>query len=429
MTETSLIDLISAEAQPIVNLHRPYLDGVADRIGGARVVLLGESTHGSQEYYEMRAALSLKLIREHGFNLIALESDWPDAENINKYIHHRSHEWDAFHRFPEWMWRNHPFRDFTEALKKHNSSERHAPVSLFGLDLYSLSSSLREVMRFFERNDQEGLKIARRAFECLEPWQFDPSRYGYSVWKGLLNGCENEVFEVLRMMHETHLTDAKISNPDLLSALQNARVVKDAEEYYRAMFESSIQSWNLRDEHMFETLLVLLDHFGPESKIIVWAHNSHLGNAQATQMGDIGELNLGQLCKARFGDACYSVGFLTNHGTVAAASEWGGDMEVKTLLKARTDSFESLFHKAGVPNFFLPLRNADRDLKDGLRIRRLERAVGVLYLPDTERSSHYFTAALSDQFDEVCWLDETRAVHALSHVAEYEAPDTFPTGL
>lgn len=427
--DDKLLDLIRTNAEPIDSTRRPDLDKLVDRIGSSRVVLLGESTHGTEEFYDLRAAITMKLVRERGFNIVALEADWPDMEGVNDYIHGRRDSWSGFARFPEWMWRNHSFDDLTQTLRAHNSSERHLPVSVYGLDLYSLSASLENVYHFLQKQDPASAEVARQARACLHPWQFDPSQYGLAVLRQHIEGCREEVFTLLRSMHEKQMAEST-SNKRLLSALQNARIVANAENYYRTMYESSVDSWNLRDQHMFETLLLLLDHYGPLSKVVVWEHNSHLGNAAATQMGRIGEFNVGQLCKSKFGDDCYNIGFMTDNGTVAAASEWDGPMEVKRLLPTRTDSFENLLHRAvDHGEYFLPLRTAPEDLREALRPTRLERAVGVLYLPQSERQSHYFHASLTDQFDEICWIDETRAVKPLKHIPETTEADMMPTGL
>lgn len=427
---TSAIAANAADFDPV----RPKLDELVKKLSESRVVLLGESTHGTKEFYDVRAALTMRLVREAGFNLVALEADWPDVEVVNDFIHHRRKDWESFHRFPEWMWRNHSFARFVKDMWKHNSSERHQPVSVFGLDLYSLYHSLEAVQNFFERYYPESAEKARSAKNCLEPWRSDPSRYGFAAYRDENSSCEPQVLELLRTLHENSL-DARDPAPErsLLSALQNARVAINAEEYYRTMFKGSVESWNLRDRHMFETVLVLLDHFGPSSKIIIWEHNSHLGDARATQMGDLGELNLGQLCRARFGNDCRSVGFFTNTGTVAAASEWGGDVEIKHLNPVREDSVEAVLkegaEKKGVGAYALSLDDLDERSLEELRKPRLERAVGVLYLPETERYSHYFDARLADQFDDVVWIGETRAVDPLKHVPEDEEPDTYPSGL
>lgn len=427
--EQDTIRRIREGLEVIDDLEAPDLDGFLDRVGDSRVVLLGESTHGTADFYELRAKITQRLVQEKGFNIVALEADWPDAEGINSYIHGRTESWGGFQRFPEWMWRNKSFSEFVEALKQHNSSERNAPVSLFGLDLYSLSASLDAVFRFFEGRDTLGARLAQQAQDCLAPWRHDPSRYGLAVWNQAIHGCEQEALAVLKELHEHQYNTLSEPDPELLSALQNARVVKNAEEYYRAMYEGSVDSWNLRDRHMFETLLLLMDHYGHDSKVIIWEHNSHIGDASATEVARIGELNIGQLCRAKFGSKAYLTGLMSDHGTVAAASHWGGDVMTKLLRPARPDSFEHLLHSTGVPSYFLPLRRQNEELKSALRNDRLERAVGVLYLPQTERSSHYFRARMSEQFDEVIWLDETRAVEPLTHVPEMEETDTYPFGI
>lgn len=428
-SDQEIIDMIREGLVPIEDLARPPLDEFLDRVGSARVVLLGESTHGTKDFYELRALMTQKLIQEKGFNLVCLEADWPDAEKINDYIHGRAENWDGFHRFPEWMWRNKSFAGFVESLKKHNASERNLPVSVFGLDLYSLSASLDAVVKFLDQRDPEAGRLAREVHECLNSWRHDPSRYGLAVWNGVIKGCEQETLAVLRELHENQFQKLDKHEPRLLSALQNARVLKNAEEYYRVMYEGSVDSWNLRDRHMFETLLLLMDHFGPESKVVIWEHNSHIGDAAATEVARIGELNVGQLCRAKFGTQAYLTGFMSDHGTVAAASHWGGEVMIKQLRPARPDSFEHLLHSTSVPSYFLPLRAQTGELKDSLKNDRLERAVGVLYLPQTERSSHYFRARLSEQFDEIVWIDETSAVEPLAHVAETDETDTYPFGI
>jgi erythromycin esterase-like protein len=425
--------VLRADLEPFEDVHNPDLDLLMKRIDNSRVVLLGESTHGTAEFYNLRAAITRRLIEEKGFNLVAFEADWPDMERVNDYIHGRADAWSGFDRFPEWMWRNLQFGKLTRDLRKHNENHDNLPVSVFGLDLYSLASSLKSVVEFLQKTDPEAAQSALKAQSCLHPWQFDPSRYGLSVWRENLEGCREQVLELLRTMHEEQISDST-SPRELLSALQNARITANAEEYYRVMYESSVESWNLRDGHMFETLLLLLDHYGPQSKVIIWEHNSHLGNAAATQMGRIGEINVGQLCRSKFGDDCYSIGFMTDTGTVAAASQWDGEMEIKSLRPARKDSYEHILHEAGKElgenaAYFLPIRKGSDEVKEALSETKLERAVGVIYLPETERQSHYFHATLSDQFDEICWVDKTHAVTPMEHVPETSAPDMVPFGI
>ncbi|MES2856193.1 MAG: erythromycin esterase family protein, partial [Bdellovibrionota bacterium] len=296
MNDSEIIKLIQLEARKHETV-RETVNDICSRAKNSKVVLLGESTHGTSEFYDLRAEITMRLIRDHDFNLVALEADWPDVERVNSYVHMRDQSWDVFHRFPEWMWRNHSFSGFLKELRRYNASERHPSASVLGLDIYSLSTSLRAVNAFLNQHDPGGAEVAKRALKCLNPWQRDLSRYGHGVVKGYIEGCEDSVLELLQVMHDERLKTSAHSNRELVSALQNARIVKNAEEYYRAMFRSSIDSWNLRDQHMFETLTTLMNYYGPQSKTVVWAHNSHLGDARATQMGALGELNLGQLCR------------------------------------------------------------------------------------------------------------------------------------
>ncbi len=425
-SQRRLLGSIHRNMEPITDPQSPNLDGLLDRIGPARVVLLGESTHGTKEFYELRAQISLALIREKGFNVVALESDWPDTSLVNSYIRGGGKPWlGGFRRFPEWMWRNHSFVKFVEELLIHNSSEGRAPVSIFGLDLYSLSSSLQSVLAFLEKHFPDEAHRARTARNCFHPWELDPAKYGLAVWQEALAGCEKEILDLLETLSEKRLSQEAAKNSALFSAFQNAKIIQSAEKYYRKMYEGRVDSWNLRDRHMFETLLALLDFYGPESKAVVWEHNSHIGNAAATEMGFFGEQNVGEFCKRHFGDLAYSLGFLTDHGTVAAAHEWDAPVEIKKLLPARFGSYEELFHQAGEKNFFLPLKKMKPELSEA----RLERAVGVIYRPETERLSHYFNADLTRQFDEICWIDETHAVEPLPFVKEVDASDTYPFGL
>lgn len=430
--DTSLLSSLCLQAQPIDNLKAPNLDQLMARIGDSRVVLLGESTHGTSEFYSLRAAITERLVKEKGFRLVGLEADWPDMEKVNAFVQGEQPSWNGFARFPEWMWRNREFCNFTKALREHNS-QTGSPVSVFGLDLYSLSASLEGVLEFFEANDPEAAHQARSALDCLEPWIHEPSRYGLSVWRDYSPGCRTEILNLLKTMHEERVENFA-SPRTLLSALQNSRIAANAEEYYRVMYESSVESWNLRDRHMFETLLLLLDHHGPQSKAVIWEHNSHLGNASATQMSQLGEFNVGQLCRNKFGADCYSIGFMTDTGLVAAASRWDGPMEFKSLRSAREDSFEALFHRIStldpqLKNYFMPLRSLETRVAEALSQPRLERAVGVLYLPETERQSHYFWARLPEQFDEICWVDKSSAIHAMTAVPAVEEAEMIPFGL
>ena len=431
----TLAKLVREVAEPLHDIERDDLDAILERIGDARVVLLGEATHGTSEFYRMRARLTRELVRRRGFNVVAVEADWPDAARIDHYARHVAGPpapGVAFTRFPTWMWRNREVGEFVEWLRAHNATVE-APerrVGFHGLDLYSLYASIDAVLRYLDNVDPDAARVARARYGCLTPWQGDPAAYGRAVVTRGYRDCEPQVVAILRDLLDQRLAYQHHDGERFLDALQNARVVANAERYYRAMYYGSHESWNLRDQHMFETLQVLLAFRGSESKAVVWEHNSHVGNAAATEMGVRGELNVGQLARTTFGDAAYLVGFGTDHGTVAAATDWDGPMEVKHVRPAHAESYERLCHDAAVAAFLLPLRQPARaDVREELTPPRLERAIGVVYRPETELASHYFQAVLPAQFDEYVWFDETHAVTPLGHVETRGAPDTYPFGL
>jgi protein-L-isoaspartate(D-aspartate) O-methyltransferase len=329
------------------------------------------------------------------------------------------------------MWRNREVQAFVDWLHERNAHRRESErVAFHGLDLYSLYHSIRSVLDYLDDVDPHAARVARLRYACLTPWESDPAIYGRAALSGNYRTCEREVVAML-----THLVDQRRAyvthdGERFLDAVQNAKLVANAERYYRTMYYGSRASWNLRDRHMFETLEALLEHHGANSKGIVWAHNSHIGYSSATEMSARGEYNIGQLCRERFGDAVYAVGFGTHSGTVAAASEWDGPMEVKRVRPALSGSYEALFHEAGGGQWLLPLRSgADARVVAALREPRLERAIGVVYRPQSELSSHYFQAALAHQFDEYVWFDETRAVTPLETAALHDVADTYPFGV
>jgi protein-L-isoaspartate(D-aspartate) O-methyltransferase len=329
------------------------------------------------------------------------------------------------------MWRNRDVRDFVDWLRDHNQGrESGRRVRFAGLDLYGLYNSIESVLAYLDGVDPQSAAVARQRYGCLTPWQSDPAEYGRAALTGAYRSCERDVVAVLHALHGERLRDLRRSDERLFEALQNARVVADAEAYYRVMYYGSAESWNLRDRHMFATLQGLLDFHGPRSKAVVWAHNSHVGDAASTEMSARGELNIGQLCRQQFGSAAYSIGFGTDHGTVAAASHWGGPMEVKRVRSSHERSYERLCHESGLESFFLPLR-APRlpELRRDLVEPRLERAIGVLYRPETELASHYFHAVLPHQFDEFVWFDGTTAVSPLETHELAGMPDTYPFGI
>src|SRR5271166_3219815 len=405
-----------------------------DRFADTKVVLLGESTHGTSQFYRARAAITRRLIAKHGFNIVAVEADWPDAARIDRHVRHHAHEpssEEAFSRFPTWMWRNVEVHDFVEWLRAHNEAlPPKARTQFRGLDIYSLGSSIAAVLAYLDRVDPEEAKAARRRYGCLTPWQDDPGGYGRATLRLSKSPCEDAVVAELRALLDRRLSYVRRDGESLFDATQNARIVLPAEHYYRLMYRSSEDSWNLRDRHMFDTLVRLLAAQGDNAKAVVWAHNSHIGNAAATAMGWRGEFNIGELCRVAFGDFAALIGFGTDRGTVAAASDWDGPMEVKTVLPARPDSFERVFRQTFVERSLTDWRRNDtRELRDVLAKPRLERAIGVIYRPETELSSHYFQAVLPDQFDEYIWFDETRAVAPFETKTLAEMPDTYPFGL
>jgi erythromycin esterase-like protein len=414
-----------------------------ERASGATAVLIGEASHGTHEFYAARAALTKALINEHGFNIVAVEADWPDAYRANRWVRHATTENDAdaalgdFLRFPRWMWRNTDVVEFLTWLRAWNegrgATER---VGFYGLDLYSLHASIDAVLRYLQKVDPEAAQRARRRYACFEDFAENSQAYGYAATLGLSPSCEDEVvaqlIELRRRAADYANRDGRIAADDFFVAEQNARLVRNAEQYYRSMFRGRDESWNLRDTHMMETLDALLTHVGHEgrrAKAVIWAHNSHLGDARATEMGERGELNLGQLARQRFGSAAYLVGFTTHTGTVTAARNWDEPAERRRVQPSLHGSYERLFHEMGVERFLLLLD--EPETAGVLRVPRLERAIGVIYKPETERWSHYFKARLAEQFDAVIHIDQTNALQPLETwaVDELDLPETYPSAL
>lgn len=432
----TLPEQIGDAAEPIPSIPDANLDGLLERIGNARVVLLGEASHGTAEFYEMRAEISKALIEKKGFKIIAVEADWPDAARVDHYIREtpfRETTSQPFSRFPTWMWANTEVLDLVEWLRSHNKDidEPDQQVGFYGLDLYSMYSSIESVLQYLNDIDPESAETARQRYACLTPWEQDPVQYGAAALSGRFKECEGDVTRMLQDLLEKRLEYSEKDGQRFFNAAQNARLVANAEQYYRTMYYGSRASWNLRDEHMFETLQNLLDFHGQESRAIIWAHNSHIGDASATEMSARGEHNIGQLCRERLTDSTYHIGFGTDHGTVAAASSWDGPLEIKTVRPAHPDSYEWLCHQSEAESFLLPLagETCPVELRDQLLKQRLERAIGVIYRPETEMQSHYFQAVLPRQFDEYIWFDESRAVHPLKDEVPDLFPETFPFGV
>jgi erythromycin esterase-like protein len=448
MADTSRIVLSNAirEAAYPLSGNRADYDPLMDVIGDARFVLIGEASHGTHEFYNARAEITRRLISEKDFNAVAVEADWPDAYRVNRYVqgldddHTGQEALAGFRRFPVWMWRNTDVLAFIEWLRKMNSTRDEYPrkVGFYGLDLYSLYASAEAVITYLEQVDPEAAQRARFRYSCFEHFNEDTEAYGYAASFNISESCEQDVIgqlvELQQRTSDYARRDGPMAEEAFFYAEQNARLVKDAEEYYRTMFGGRVSSWNLRDRHMAETLNALVAHLERQkgrAKVVVWEHNSHLGDARATSMGNEGELNVGQLVRERYGNETIVVGCTTYTGTVTATSDWGMPHERKRVRPALPESYEALFHETTLPNFLLVLRN-DGQAALALRGPRLERAIGVIYLPRSERISHYFSARLPEQFDAILHFDETRAVEPLDRTEKWEAGEpveTYPTGV
>jgi erythromycin esterase-like protein len=437
--------IVEQAASPVEGVERDY-DPLLKLIGEARFCLLGEATHGTHEFYRERAEITKRLIKEKRFTAVAVEADWPDAFRVNRYVRGLSEDKNAdealggFKRFPTWMWRNTVVLDFVEWLREYNASlpPSGPKIGFYGLDLYSLYTSIEAVLNYLNKVDPEAAKAARYRYSCFEHFGEDTQAYGYAATFGTTETCEREVInqllELRRRAADYASRDGRVAQDEFFFAEQNARLIKNAEAYYRTMFRGRVESWNLRDRHMAETLDALVNYLsrqGQTAKVAVWEHNSHLGDARATYMADYGELNVGQLVREKYGDEARLIGFTTHTGTVTAASDWDGPAERKRVRPALRNSYEALFHETSGANFLLTLRD-NRQVSDALRGPKLERAIGVIYLPQTERQSHYFEARLPRQFDAVIHFDETRALEPLERYAQWESgepPETFPTGM
>lgn len=434
-------------ATPIEGSDADY-DGLLAEIGNARIVLIGEASHGTHDFYRERARITQRLIDEKGFMAVAVEGDWPDAYRANRYALGQSQDATArqalsdFQRFPAWMWRNTVVEGFLEWLRARNDAQSspQTKTRFLGLDLYSLQASMQAVVAYLERVDPPAAKAARDRYSCFDVVGSEGQEYGYSVAMRLTLPCEAEVVEELVDLRQRCAwiisADGLVAEDEYFFAEQNARLVMNAERYYREMYRGRSSSWNLRDLHMFETLKALDSHligqFG-ESRIVVWEHNSHVGDARATYMAGAGQLNIGQLVRQEYSEDSFVIGFTTHHGTVTAADDWGARTKRKNVRPAIEGSYESRFHDvaqaADMPQFVVPsLRSADLGLPD----IAFERAIGVIYRPETERASHWFRCRILDQFDAVIHIDRSRAVEPLERTALWdsgEPPETYPTGL
>jgi erythromycin esterase-like protein len=428
-------DEVARAAVSLTDPDDPAFAKVFDRFADARIICLGEASHGTSEFYRARAAITRRLIERHGFTMVAVEADWPDAAVIDRKVRgvpERPGAETPFTRFPTWMWRNAEFEAFAGWLEQHNRRlDEGARVSFHGLDLYNMTASITAVIAYLDEVDPDAAGEARKLYGCLKPWKEQPALYGHMALSEGHGRCEAGVVTMLRELFAREADYAAKGPEAFLDAAQNARLIANAEAYYRAMYYGSAASWNLRDEHMADTLDLLLDRKGPGGKAVVWAHNSHVGDARHTAMGrSREELNLGQLVRERHGDAACLIGFGTHAGTVAAADDWDEPMRIKAINPSRPDSHERVLHDSGVERFLLDLREGRADqLREALRAERLERYIGVIYRPDTERWSHYAEACLPLEYDAFVWFDTTRAVTATGGYSQAGQDETWPTGL
>ncbi|EER26291.1 hypothetical protein D8B26_003351 [Coccidioides posadasii str. Silveira] len=445
-----LVDIIKTAAKPLPAIADETFGSYFDHLKNYKVVLLGDGSHGTSEFYHARAEITKHLIEHHGFDTVALEADWPDAEELDRYVRQRpgvkgkleKGKDEPFQRFPTWMWRNKEMQDLVHWMRDHNANlppQRRAGI--YGLDLYSMGRSIDAVIKYLDTVDPTMAKLARQRYGCLQPWVEDPTAYGFANFTNTkMKSCEDQVITMLRDLLQKRLEYAthKNNGEEFHSTAQNAYLVADAESYYRAMYSSRADSWSLRDSHMFETLQRLLKHKPPSSKAIVWAHNSHIGDARYTSMGrHRDELNIGQLCRENLGrENVALIGCGTHTGTVTAAHNWDEDAEVMKVRPSRPDSWEYLAHQTGIPSFYLELRQGLVDPHVRQEIHkaspRLERFIGVIYRPATERMSHYSAADLANQLDGYIWFDESKGVRPLE-MTQPRTPlgmdETYPFGL
>lgn len=423
-----LLDALTNSAQPISKQGESHAS-LLEKIGDARFVLIGEASHGTQEFYQARIDITRQLIEKKGFMAVAIEGDWPDAYRIHRYLHGTGNKTDwqqalaDFKRFPTWMWRNTTLPPFLTWLRDYNDKQSPASkIGFYGLDLYSMNASMQAVIHYLSTVDPEAATRARSRYACFDHLSIDPQSYGYLTTLGVKASCVKEAVEqLMEMQHHAFdylHKDGMTAEDEYFYATQNARLVKNAEKYYRSMFEGHVMSWNVRDQHMTETLNILADHlesrFGKPAKIVVWAHNSHLGDARATEMGMRGEVNIGQLVREQHETDTYSIGFSTYTGTVTAADDWDCPAKCKDVNTGIEGSYEELFHHIKHKNFLLDLRG-NPQLEHYLQLPRLQRAIGVIYRPETERESHYFFTKLPYQFDSIIHFDETTAVQPLDN--------------
>ncbi|MCF8465996.1 MAG: erythromycin esterase family protein [Sneathiella sp.] len=443
------VQAIEKFAMPLGGAFGDY-DPIIKAAQGKHFVLIGEASHGTREFYRSRAEITMRLIDELEFDAIAVEADWPDAYEVNRYVSNSDSETSAldalkhFERFPNWMWANTEILHFIKWLADFNKlaqseGRRGRPVGFFGLDLYSMSTSAHAVVEYLEEHDPDAALRAIARYSCLAQFIHKPQLYGQAAEFGLTKTCEREIVaQLVDLQKNAHHYITKkgiVDGDEYFCAEQNAKLVQNAEAYYRTMFRARHSSWNQRDKHMFQTLGDLKAHLDKrldrEAKIVVWAHNSHIGNAAATDMSRRGEFNIGQLAKEKYGSDALLVGFSTCQGEVTAASDWDAPAERKRVRPPFEGSYERLFHQVSHKRFMLDL-TVDNEMNDLLSKPHLQRAIGVIYRPETERQSHYLFSCLTEQFDFLLHFDDTTALEPLNIPTRWhegEMDETYPTGV
>jgi erythromycin esterase len=426
---TRYADEVAAMALP---LDEPAdFDALLERAGQARVVLLGEASHGTHEFYRWRARLTRRLIDELGFSFVAVEGDWPDCARVDVAVRglqagppdpHQA--LTEFARWPTWMWANEEVAEFSRWLRDRNLQlDEPDRVGFHGLDVYSLWESVREILDYLREHDPRRVPLALAAYQCFEPYAEDPQRYAMGT-RFVPAGCEDEVVALLAAARERAAADGTGE----LGVWQNAEVVAGAERYYRAMVGGGPDAWNVRDRHMDATLDRLLRHYGPGSKAVVWAHNTHIGDARGTTMAAAGMVNIGELARRRYGpDQVLLVGFGCDRGAVIAAEAWGAPMAVMPVPRARPGSLEAVLDEAAPARalFVFPERERVSLLDESLD----HRAIGVVYDPRSERYGNYVPTRLGERYDAFCWFDRTQAVHPLRTRVDLTEAETYPTGV
>lgn len=428
-----LLKHLNAAIQPL-SRGKDKCSSLLEKIGDARFVLIGEASHGTHEFYQTRIEITQELIQQKGFMAVAIEGDWPDVYHIHRYLQgailkeNTQEALSEFKRFPIWMWRNAILPPFLSWLRSYNDELKTSEkIGFYGLDLYSLNASMQSVINYLSKVDPESAEKAKKRYACFDHLGCDPQIYGYLTNLGIKKSCIKEaVEELIELQHhaiEYLRKDGLVAEDEYFFATQNARLIKDAEIYYRSMFEGYESSWNIRDKHMADTLNVLADHLenrlNRPAKIVVWAHNSHVGDARATEMSERGEINIGQIIREQHDRDVYSIGFSTHEGFVTAADDWGAPAERKKVNPGFESSYEELFHHLKAKNFLLDL-TGNKQLEHFLHIPRLQRAIGVIYRPDTERLSHYYFTRLPYQFDCIIHIDKTNAVEPLDINPEWK---------